>query len=80
VTTDDPREPVVVEARAEVVVDPDGIGAMVDVMNRKYEVRYGLDFFDPVVNATYRARPERVFGLREDDFTGSPTRWTFDRP
>jgi PPOX class probable F420-dependent enzyme len=80
VTTDDPREPVVVEARAEVVVDPDGIGAMVEVMNRKYEVSYGLDFFDPVVNATYRARPERVFGLREDDFTGSPTRWTFDRP
>jgi PPOX class probable F420-dependent enzyme len=77
VTTDNPREPVVVEARAEVVDDWDAIGTMADAMNHKYEVSYGLDFFDPAVNATYRARPERVFGLREDDFTGSPTRWTF---
>lgn len=77
VTTDDPREPVVVEARAEVVRDPEVIARMVDTMNRKYETSYGVDFFDPDVNATFRARPERVFGLREDDFTGSPTRWRF---
>jgi hypothetical protein len=38
---------------------------------------YGVDFLDPSVNATFRVAPSWVFGLTEDDFTGSPTRWTF---
>ena len=27
---------------------------------------------------TFRITPEVVFGLTDDDFVGSPTRWTFD--
>jgi hypothetical protein len=29
------------------------------------------------VNATIRVDPSWVFSLTEDDFTGSPTRWSF---
>ncbi len=29
------------------------------------------------VNVTVRVPPTVVIGLRETDFTGSPTRWTF---
>ena len=32
---------------------------------------------DPAVNATFRVAPSWVFSLTEDDFTGSPTRWSF---
>ena len=34
------------------------------------------DFLDPEVNGTFAVRPERVIALTDDDFTGSPTRWT----
>ena len=46
--------------------------------NAKYGVEYAVDFYDPAVNATYRVGPRWVFGLVEAEFTGSPTRWTFD--
>ncbi|WP_441249483.1 PPOX class F420-dependent oxidoreductase [Kitasatospora sp. McL0602] len=76
-TTDDPRQPVVLDGPAEVVTDPAGIGAFLDALNAKYATAYGLDFLDPAVNATVRVRPVTVFGLTDADFTGSPTRWTF---
>ena len=47
-------------------------------MNTKYGTSYDPSFLDPDVNATFRISPEVVFGLTEDDFAGSPTRWTFD--
>ncbi|MDI2130380.1 pyridoxamine 5'-phosphate oxidase family protein [Yinghuangia seranimata] len=77
VTTDDALNPVVVEGRAEVVADRAGIAAFLDALNGKYETSYGIDFLDPDVNGTFRVRPVQVFGLREGDFTGSPTRWRF---
>jgi len=30
------------------------------------------------VNAAFRVRPRWGFGLTESDFTGSPTRWSFE--
>lgn len=76
-TTDDPRDPVVLEGRAEVVTDPPGITGFLDALNEKYRTGYGIDFLDPAVNSTFRVRPSRVFGLLQGDFTGSPTRWSF---
>jgi hypothetical protein len=46
-------------------------------MNSKHETDYGIEFHDPTVNATVRVRPRWEFGLRQDDFSGSPTRWSF---
>jgi len=47
-------------------------------MKAKYRTDYGVDFLDPDVNATIGVRPRRVFSMRAEDFTGSPTRWTFE--
>ena len=78
VTTDDPLEPVVMDGHAESVQDPDLINAFLEGMNAKYGTSYEPSFLDPGVNATFRITPEVVFGLTEEDFAGSPTRWTFD--
>lgn len=78
ITTDDALEPVVMEGHAEVEQDPAPIGAFLDAMNAKYGTSYEPSFLDPGVNATFRIAPEVVFGLTEEDFAGSPTRWTFD--
>ncbi|MFJ1707869.1 pyridoxamine 5'-phosphate oxidase family protein [Kitasatospora sp. NPDC088346] len=77
VTTDDPHEPVVLEGRAATVVDPAGIAVFLAALNGKYGTAYGIDFLDPAVNSTFRVRPSEVFGLVQEDFTGSPTRWSF---
>lgn len=75
VTTDNALEPVVVEGAADRVTDVASIGKMLDDLNAKYATEYGVEFLDPAVNATFRVRPMWAFGLREDDFAGSPTRW-----
>ena len=77
VTTDRAAEPVVVDGTAELVGDVDRIRRFLDAFNAKYSTDYGLDFFDPAVNATFRVPPEWAFGLVEADFGGSPTRWLF---
>ncbi|MDH6575113.1 pyridoxamine 5'-phosphate oxidase family protein [Kitasatospora sp. MAP5-34] len=77
VTTDNPRDPVVLEGSAEVIRDQAGIKAFLDALNAKYATHYPLDFLDPAVNASLRVRPGCAFGLAEGDFTGSPTRWSF---
>ncbi|MDT7800219.1 MAG: hypothetical protein QOI78_3652 [Actinomycetota bacterium] len=77
IATDDPYEPVVVEGTAEVVTDPAALRGFLDAMNAKYATSYGEDFLDPGANASMRLRPEKVIGLREKDFTNTPTRWTF---
>ncbi|WP_371498038.1 pyridoxamine 5'-phosphate oxidase family protein [Kitasatospora sp. NBC_00374] len=77
VTTDNPREPVVLEGRAGLVVEPAEIAAFLAALNDKYGTDYGIDFLDPAVNSTFRVRPSEVFGLLQEDFTGSPTRWSF---
>lgn len=78
ITTDDALEPVVVDGHAEVVTDTDPITAFLDAMNAKYGTSYEPSFLDPEVNATFCITPEVVIGLSEQDFVGSPTRWTFD--
>lgn len=76
IATDDADEPVIVEGRAEIVVDRRRLEAFRAAYAAKYGVDYGPDFVAPERNATIAIRPDRVFGLTQADFTGSPTRWT----
>jgi hypothetical protein len=69
---------VVLEGTAEVVTDRDRIAEFLARSNAKYDVDYGIEFLDPAVNATVRIQPRWAFALRQDDFSGSPTRWEFD--
>ena len=78
ITTDDALEPVVMEGTGEIVQDTEAISSFLKEMNAKYGTSYEPSFLDPDVNATFRITPEVVFGLTEEDFAGSPTRWTFD--
>ena len=78
VTIENALDPVVVEGTAEVISDIDAIALFLDRSNAKYQTAYSLDFLDPAVNATIRVQPHRAFGLLQEDFTGSPTRWLFD--
>jgi general stress protein 26 len=77
VTTDDAIDPVVLQGTVERVTDLPAVQAFTDAINAKYDTSYGLDFFDPQINASYRVDPTWAFGLLQDDFGGSPTRWTF---
>ena len=80
-TTEDASDPVVIDGAAEVITDAGLIGRVLCLMNAKYGTDIQMEFLDPAVNATIRLRPDVVIGLRHDDFTGSPTRWTFgERP
>ncbi|HEY4626262.1 MAG TPA: pyridoxamine 5'-phosphate oxidase family protein [Blastococcus sp.] len=79
-TTDDARDPVVVEGTAERLTDGASIGAFLAAMNAKYRAAMTAEFQDPEVNGTYAVAPDRVFALSGDDFVGSPTRWRFPRP
>jgi hypothetical protein len=76
-TTDDARNPVVVDGVAGQVIDRAGIEAFVGAVNGKYGGGVSVDFLDRAVNGTFAVRPEWVFAISEDDFSGSPTRWTF---
>jgi PPOX class probable F420-dependent enzyme len=76
-TTDDARDPVVLEGVAERLTDAGRIAAFVDTVNAKYDAGLTPDFQDPAVNGTFAVTPVRAFALSGGDFTGSPTRWTF---
>jgi hypothetical protein len=76
-TTDDAADPVVVEGIAERVTDRAAIESFRAAVNAKYDADLTADFLDPDVNGSYAVRPVRAFALNHDDFTGSPTRWTF---
>jgi hypothetical protein len=78
VTTENAEEPVIVEGTAEVVTDPGALARMLALENAKYATDYSIELLDPAVNATIRVRPSWAFGLVEEDFTGSPTRWDFE--
>lgn len=45
-----------------------------------YDTTYELSFLDPATTAVLRVAPTWAFAMREDDFSGSPTRWRFQRP
>jgi Pyridoxamine 5'-phosphate oxidase len=77
VTTDDARDPLVIEGTAERLTDAGAIASFVAAMNAKYDAGMSTGFQDPAVNGTFAVRPIRAFGLSGDDFAGSPTRWTF---
>ena len=76
-STEDASDSVVLEGAAELVSDRGAIGLIVDVLNRKYPGGYSVEFLDPAVNSVFGVRPRQAWGMRHDDFTGSPTRWRF---
>lgn len=79
-TTDNATEPVVCEGSASLCTDRDSIDRFARAAVAKYESvsdgDYDLDFY--LANSTYVLRPRKVIALSEEDFTTSPTRWTFD--
>jgi hypothetical protein len=76
-TTDDARNPVVLNGVASRIVEPGPIREFVDAVNAKYAAGLTVDFQDPAVNGTFAVTPRRVIALSDGDFTGSPTRWAF---
>jgi general stress protein 26 len=77
VTTEDTNNPVVLEGAAERVTEIPTLETVLKLINHKYSSDYGMELFDPQVNAVFQVRPRWAFALREDDFAGSPTRWSF---
>jgi hypothetical protein len=77
-TTEDARNPVILEGVAELLIDSVALATMLALENAKYETSYTIDLLDPAVSSSFRVRPRWVFGLAQDDFTGSPTRWVFE--
>jgi hypothetical protein len=75
ITTDDPRQPVVVEGAVGAVTSRSEVEEFAALVNAKYESDFGVEFF--LDNATFCLEPRRVFGLDEADFSSSPTRWIF---
>jgi hypothetical protein len=78
-TSEDPMNPVIVEGVAELLTRRADLETLLREENAKYQTSYGMDMLDPAHNSAWRVRPLWVFGLRAEEFTGSPTRWTFDR-
>jgi PPOX class probable F420-dependent enzyme len=77
VTTDDARDPVVVEGTAERRTDAAAIEAFVAAVNAKYHSGMTTAFQDPAVNGTFVVRAAKVIAVSGADFPGSPTRWRF---
>ena len=73
VSTDNGEEPVVIEGMVEEVADSVAIERIAGLEHEKYSTGYAAE------NPLFRLAPTRVFGTAGDDFTGSPTRWTFGR-
>src|SRR5262245_27375445 len=77
VTTEDAWQPVVVEGTASLVTAVAELELLLSLENAKYSANYGMEMLNPDENSAWRVRPQRVFALQGDDFTGSPTRWVF---
>ena len=77
VTTEDANNPVVVEGMATLVQDRDALQKVLDWENAKYRTDYTMEMLDPVTSSCFRVAPVWAFGLKQGDFTGSPTRWEF---
>ena len=75
-TTEDSMNPLVLEGAAELLTSQADLDRYLSIMNAKYATNSGPDMVDPSANCTFRIRP---VGLRADAFTGSPTRWVFER-
>lgn len=79
VTVEDAMNPVIVEGTAELVTEPEALARLLALENAKYNTNYTIELLDPDINSAFQVYPRRAFGLRQDDFTGSPTRWVFER-
>lgn len=77
VAAENATDPLVLEGRASVVDDPPLLERFIGRVNDKYGTQYGTDMVDPASTATVQVSPDSMFGLRQDDFSGSPTRWLF---
>jgi PPOX class probable F420-dependent enzyme len=75
VSTEDAGDPVVIEGTAAEVDDPAVLADCVAALNAKYPGSYQVP--DDPHSGFYLVTPARAFGLRHDDFAGSPTRWMF---
>jgi hypothetical protein len=78
VATEDEQHPVVLNGDGEIRTSRGEIAHVIELVNAKYATDHGTGFLDPAKNATIRGRPRWALGLDADDFTGSPTRWTFE--
>lgn len=78
ITTEDALNPVVVEGVADLITNPDELEMVLALENTKYETEYTIELLDPAVSACFRVRPTWAFGIKDGDFTGSPTRWEFE--
>lgn len=78
IATDNASQPVVLEGTAEIISEVDRIEIFLEHSNRKYDASYDMEFLNPEVNGTIRVHPSWAFGLDEEDFTGSATRWVFE--
>jgi general stress protein 26 len=78
ISIEDALSPVILSGVATITTDRADIRTFVEVGNAKYEGGYySEEFLDPATNATVKLAPEWAFALRHDDFSGSPTRYTF---
>ena len=77
VTTEDEQHPVVLNGEGEIRTADDELASVLQLVNAKYGTDYAMAFMDPAKNATIRVSPQWAFGVDAEDFTGSPTRWTF---
>jgi len=77
-TTEDARQPVVLEGSAELLTSLSDLELLLSLENAKYETNYGMEMLNPDENSAWRMRPRWAFALQSDDFTGSPTRWVFE--
>ncbi|MEV4314650.1 pyridoxamine 5'-phosphate oxidase family protein [Actinocrispum sp. NPDC049592] len=77
VAAEDALNPVVLEGTVRIETENASLLRFLDAVNAKYETSYGPELVDPAANATLEITPRWVFGLTEDDFSGSPTRWTW---
>lgn len=75
--TEDPLNPVVLEGEARIVTEHAALQRFIDLVNAKYDTSYEVGFLDPTANASVCVWPRWVFGLAQQDFGGSPTRWEF---
>ncbi|MDQ1357540.1 MAG: hypothetical protein QOF20_1261 [Acidimicrobiaceae bacterium] len=80
ITTDQAREPVILEGCAELIVDRQQLAEVLAAENAKYSTEYGPELLDPEVNSSFRIVARSAFGLTTDDFAGSPTKWVFETP
>jgi nitroimidazol reductase NimA-like FMN-containing flavoprotein (pyridoxamine 5'-phosphate oxidase superfamily) len=75
ITTDNPRQPVVVEGTAELIFEDQVIERFTAWVNAKYNTDLAVSFFTE--NACFRLDPRWVFSLDDEEFIGTPTRWVF---